>query len=175
MSKQLQQFRQSVDAFMKQHPQSPLDHKQRQQFTGLNYYPENKELIFDVDVEPIESLEELRIPTSTGQDAVFTRWGKAKIKVNGEVATLTILSDGSGGLFLPFRDATSGKETYGAGRYMDDHRPAIEYIGRNKLRLNFNFAYSPYCAFSPNYSCPLPPNENWLTVPIRAGEQITNT
>lgn len=174
MSNQLQHFRQSIDAFMKQHPQSPLDRQQKRQFNGLNYYPEDKALIFEVDVEPIESLEALHIPTSTGQDVSYTRWGKATIEVNGEAATLTILSDSSGGLFLPFRDATSGKETYGAGRYMDDHRPAIEYIGRNRLRLNFNYAYAPYCAYSPDYSCPLPPRENWLSVPIRAGEMNTD-
>ena len=172
MDKQLQRFRQSVNDFMHRHPQSPLDHNQRYNFTGLPYYPENPDLIVDVDVEPIESLEELNIPTSTGQDVPFTRWGKVSFQVNGQKATLTVLSDQSGGLFLPFRDATSGKETYGAGRYMDDHRPAIEYIGRNRLRLNFNYAYSPYCAYQSGYSCPLPPLENHLSVPIRAGEKI---
>ena len=171
MDKQLQQFRQSVDDFMQRHPQSPLDRKRRRTFTGLSYYPENPDLIVEVDVEPIESLEALHIPTSTGQDVPFTRWGKVSFQVNGQAATLTILSDQSGGLFLPFRDATSGRETYGAGRYMDDHRPAIEYIGRNRLRLNFNYAYSPYCAYSADYSCPLPPRENWLSIPIEAGEK----
>ena len=171
MDKQLQQFRQSVDDFMGQHPQSPLNRKQQRRFKGLPYYPENPDLIFEVDVTPIESLDALIIPTSTGDEVHFTRWGKVSFIVNGEQATLTVLSDQSGGFFLPFRDATSGKETYGAGRYMDDHRPAIEYIGRNRLRLNFNFAYSPYCAYSSDYSCPLPPRENWLTVPIRAGEK----
>ncbi|MGB1249161.1 MAG: DUF1684 domain-containing protein [Candidatus Promineifilaceae bacterium] len=172
MTTQLQQFRQSIDDFMKRHPQSPLDRKQRRGFQGLSYYPNNPNLIVEVDVKPIKSLETLAIPTSSGAEANYTKWGKVTFAVDGEMTTLTILSDQSGGLFLPFRDATSGSETYGAGRYMDDHRPAIEYIGRNKLRLNFNYAYSPYCAYNPNYSCPLPPRENWLTLPIHAGEKL---
>lgn len=168
---QLQQFRQSLDSFMGRHPQSPLTRKQQRQFQGIEYYPENEALIFELDVEPIESLETFNIPTSTGSNVSFTRWGRVSFLVGGEQVMLTILSDQSGGLFLPFRDGTSGKETYGAGRYMDDHRPAIEYIGRNRVRLNFNYAYAPYCAYSSDYSCPLPPRENWLTVSIHAGEK----
>ena len=69
------------------------------------------------------------------------------------------------GYFLPFRDATSGKETYGAGRYLDVPR------GENgQVVVDFNYAYSPYCAYGDAYSCALPPRENWLTVPIEAGE-----
>ena len=67
---------------------------------------------------------------------------------------------------LPLRDATSGKETYGAARYLDiEQRPTDEYV------IDFNLAYNPYCAYSEDYVCPFPPRENWLSVPIRAGEK----
>jgi len=73
-------------------------------------------------------------------------------------------SGNSRSLFLPFRDATSGKETYGAGRYLD-----LDVRG-DEVLIDFNYAYTPNCAYSADWSCPLPPAENWLEVPIRAGE-----
>jgi uncharacterized protein (DUF1684 family) len=74
-------------------------------------------------------------------------------------------SDAGHDLFLPFRDATSGKESYGAGRYLDLH------AHRDEVEIDFNYAYNPYCAYNPEWNCPLPPAENWLQVPIRAGEK----
>ncbi len=72
----------------------------------------------------------------------------------------------NGELFLPLRDATSGEETYGAGRYLEP-QPAAE----GWVLMDFNCLYSPYCAYNEAWSCPLPPRENWLSVPIRAGEK----
>ena len=169
---QLSNFRKQIDQFMGQHPQSPLDRSQQRNFKGLNYYDEDASLVFEVDVQPIDDGEVLEIQTSSGDVISYKRFGKFTIEVEGNSAELTILSDLNGeSLFLPFRDATSGKETYGAGRYLDEHRPAIEYISRDFYRIDFNFAYNPYCAYSPDYSCPLPPAENWVRVPIRAGEK----
>ena len=73
---------------------------------------------------------------------------------------------GEDSLFLPFRDALSGKETYGAGRYLDVAPPHSGHVV-----VDFNYAYNPSCAYDPQFSCPLPPRENWLQVPIRAGEK----
>jgi uncharacterized protein (DUF1684 family) len=70
-------------------------------------------------------------------------------------------------LFLPFRDATSGRETYGAGRYLEVDPPDAD----GRVVVDFNLAYNPYCAYNPDWSCPIPPGENWLDVPIRAGER----
>jgi len=75
------------------------------------------------------------------------------------------LEQGEKDLFIIFKDATSGKETYGAGRYLDLDRHGDEIV------IDFNYAYNPYCAYNPDWSCPLPPAENWLKVPIRAGEK----
>src|SRR5205823_4054425 len=74
-------------------------------------------------------------------------------------------SDDSDELFVPFRDATSGQETYGAGRYLEIHAHGDNVV------IDFNYAYNPNCAYDPAWSCPLPPIENWLKVPIRAGEK----
>jgi len=87
-----------------------------------------------------------------------------RFDVGGERASLAAFSQGDG-LFIPFRDSTSGSETYGAGRYVE-----AEPLGDGRFELDFNRAYNPYCAYNDAWRCPLPPRENWLTVPIRAGE-----
>jgi uncharacterized protein (DUF1684 family) len=110
--------------------------------------------------------------TSTGDTRQYRRWGHFTITVAGQSGELTIYADTYGGdLFLPFKDATNGAETYGAGRYMDNHRPAIQRLQGDTYRIDFNHAYNPYCAYNLGYSCPLPPRDNWLKLPIRAGEK----
>lgn len=170
---QVTQFRREIDDFMQHHPQSPLDPQQRQAFRGLDYFDDDEAFVFEVDVTRLADDEpELSIQTSTGDNQTYRRWGTFKFAVDGQEAKLMILSDPGGtDFFLPFRDATSGKETYGAGRYLDNHRPGLRRLGATRFEIDFNFAYNPYCAYSPYYSCPLPPAENWLTVPIRAGEK----
>jgi uncharacterized protein (DUF1684 family) len=114
--------------------------------------------------------------TSTGDEREQYRWGRVQFEVDGQLAELKIYSDYDGeALFLPFKDQTHGRETYGAGRYLDNHRPGLRRIGADQIELDFNYAYNPYCAYSPNYSCPLPPRENWLAVPIRAGEKLPSS
>ena len=78
---------------------------------------------------------------------------------------LVLYTTGHDGYFLPFRDSTSGKTTYGAGRYID-----LEPNPDGSVTIDFNMAYNPYCAYNDSYSCPLPPVENWLQIPIEAGE-----
>jgi len=170
---QLEDFRHQIDEFLKYHPQSPLDHDQRQSFDGLDYYEENEDLILDVTVEHFPEDEPIvTMQTSTGATQQYRRWGKFSFEVEGQVATLTIYSDPHGHeFFMPFRDATNGDETYGAGRYMDNHRPGMRKFGANRFEIDLNYAYNPYCAYNLAFSCPLPPRENWLKVPIRAGEK----
>ncbi|MDA0241838.1 MAG: DUF1684 domain-containing protein [Chloroflexi bacterium] len=172
----LQQFRAEIDQFMRLHPQSPLGRGQRPSFTGLNYYEPSTELLFVTWVEFLDrNLPPVKMETSTGDEREQYRWGRVQFEVEGQLAELTIYSDYEGeALFLPFKDQTNGRETYGAGRYLDNHRPGLRRIGADQLELDFNYAYNPYCAYSPDYSCPLPPRENWLAVPIRAGEKLPN-
>lgn len=172
----LSTFRAELDDFMEFHPQSPLDDEQRNGFDGLSYYEHNPALVFRLTPERLEPDEPLlEMETSTGDRRQYRRWGVLRFVVEGDEAALTLYSEPDGtGFFLPFRDATSGGETYGAGRYLDDHRPGLRPLGDGTLELDFNYAYNPYCAYSPAYSCPLPPRENWLSVPIRAGEKTFN-
>ena len=93
------------------------------------------------------------------------RAGTVNFSVDGADATLLAFHQGDA-LFIPFRDATSGKDTYGAGRYVE-----AEALGGGRYLLDFNHAYNPYCAYNDDWRCPLPPAENWLKVAIRAGEK----
>ena len=169
----LERFRAEIDQFMKLHPQSPLEPEQRDNFVALSYYPETPELCLTVTVERCPANEPLMtMQTSTGDTRQYRRWGRFSLVAAGQEGQLTIYADPYGSdLFLPFKDSTNGDETYGAGRYLDNHRPAIQRIHGDLYQIDFNYAYNPYCAYSPYYSCPLPPRENWLTLPIQAGEK----
>jgi uncharacterized protein (DUF1684 family) len=162
---QLEVFRSRKDDFYRRHPQSPLPPHVRANFEGLVYVDPNPDLVFDVEVTPADG-EPVPIATSDGQERIYQRAGTVTIDVDGERVTLTLLAiPGHDGYFLPFRDATSGQESYGGGRYLD-----LESDAGGRVTIDFNYAYNPYCAYSDNYSCALPPVENWLQVPIRAGE-----
>ncbi len=151
-------FRHEIDHFMKNHPQSPLDHDQRHDFQGLNYYEYNEDLLLDVKIERFPDDEPIVImQTSTGDTQDYRRWGQFSFLIGDQPATLVIYSDPLGQeFFMPFKDATNGKESYGAGRYMDSHRPGMRRIGNDSFEIDFNYAYNPYCAYSVAYfSCPL--------------------
>ena len=167
----LQEFRKRKDEFLKTGAESPIPAKERTSFQGLKYFPEDPNLRFLVPVARVPE-EELEFETSSGEKKLFRRIGKLELSVGGQAVQLTLYQAappageaGSGSYFLPFRDATSGSETYGAGRYLEVEE------NEDKFELNFNYAYNPYCAYSSGFSCPLPPLENWLKIPIRAGER----
>ncbi len=153
------------ESFFRMSPYSPLDADARATFPGLKHYPVDPALRFTLPLEKVAQ-EEIIIQTNTGDEQPFYRVGTVTFTVNGESATLTVYRGAENAeLFIPFKDATNGSETYGAGRYLE---PVA--LSDGTILLDFNVAYNPYCAYSENYSCPLPPAENWLTIPIRAGE-----
>lgn len=163
---ELKRFRAEKDHVFLQDPHSPLTPQQRRAFKELPYFDEDQHLVINANVDRKVEPGEVRMATTRGEEQVYRRFGVVRFLVDGEAAQLTLYaSDDSDELFLPFRDATSGKETYGAGRYLDLHAHG------NEITIDFNYAYNPSCAYDPAYSCPLPPAENWLKVPIRAGEK----
>ncbi|MDT8305771.1 MAG: DUF1684 domain-containing protein [Anaerolineae bacterium] len=172
-SAELAHFRAEVDNFLATDPQSPLSRNQQEQFDGLHYYAADPAFRLSGEVERFGNDEPLvEMQTSTGDTRHYRRWGRFSFEVEGEEANVVIYQDPMhGDFFLPFKDATNGVETYGAGRYLDNHRPGLRRLGENRVEIDFNYAYNPYCAYNEDYSCPLPPRENWLRVPIRAGEK----
>lgn len=162
---QLEHHRMNKDRFLAEHPQSPLRDEDRPDFEGLVYFAPNEDLAWTVSITEIDP-EPITIATTTGEERTYTRVATVTVPIEGHDTILTLYSSGHPGFFLPFRDATSGSETYGAGRYLD-----LEANGDGTVTIDFNYAYAPFCAYNDAYSCALPPTENWLTVPIRAGER----
>ena len=163
----LEVFRRRKDEFYKHDGHSPLTPDQQDDFEGLKYFGENDDLRFELEVEKFGEMEVVPLQTSTGDVQEYVRYGRLTFEVNGEEAQLTLYdSPGGGGYFLPFRDATSGKESYGAGRYLE-----VEPLADGRIGVDFNMAYNPYCAYNERWRCPFPPVENHLKVPIEAGEQ----
>jgi uncharacterized protein (DUF1684 family) len=166
MAQELKRFRAEKDRVFAQDPDSPLTPAQRRGFHGLDYFEENPGLVIDGSVDRNVEPGEVRMATSAGDEQVYERYGVVRFTVEDQPAEVTLYaSDDSDELFVPFRDATSGKETYGAGRYLELHAHG------DQVTIDFNYAYNPNCAYDPSWSCPLPPPENWLKVPIRAGEK----
>ncbi len=170
---QVQEFRRQKDEFFREDPGSPIPRDQRESFRGLAYYPERDDLVFEVHPVPFEELQTVVMDTSDGAQREYERWARASFEVDGQPAALTLYRDlDQGSLFLPFQDATSGRDTYGAGRYLEV--PVLEETEDGEpllVLLDFNYAHHPFCAYSEQYSCPLPPSENRISVAIEAGER----
>ena len=166
-------FRADKDRFFASDLHSPIPAGERSAFAGLSYYPVNEALrLADLRLEPHtdEGSSTFQIPTSDGRLRPARRAGVLRFELDGEPGQLTgYLFDGDddGSLFVPFLDATSGTETYGAGRYLD-----LEPEDDGSYVLDFNLAYHPSCLYDPRYSCPLTPAENRLPVRIEAGERL---
>ena len=164
---EIDEFRQAKDQFFAQDHHAPLTHEQQENFDGLKYYDESDDLRYIVEPDVIEGRDIIEMQTSTGDVTSYRRWGTISFDVEESQAVLTLYRDDHGGeFFLPFVDATSGKETYGAGRYLD-----VQQTHDGRIVVDFNYAYNPYCAYNENWSCPLTPFENRIQVPIRAGEK----
>jgi uncharacterized protein (DUF1684 family) len=168
-----QQFRVDHDNLFKTHPQTALTPDQVANFTSWRYYPYNPALRFIVPVEKTVDKEVMRVEL---RDDGLTRMqpiGTISFEVNGQVVSLTLfwITGYGGGIFLPFRDLTNATDTYAGGRYLLDTIKGAD-LGRegDQIVIDFNFAYNPSCAYNDRWSCPLPPPENRLPVPIRAGE-----
>ena len=119
-----------------------------------------------------EEKEQLTVATSTEGEREYLRWGEFQFTLDGEQVTIQAYKSdpNEDRLWVPFRDATNGDETYGAGRYLDLEREE-HHTKDGEWILDFNEAYNPTCAYNDRYECPLPPTENWLDAPIKAGEQ----
>lgn len=147
---------------------SPIKPGELEQFVPLAYFPIDESYAVPASLDPAPQQPILQMPTSTGRLRNVQRLGTLRFTLKGQPLQLTaFLEEGSQRLFVPFSDLTSGAETYQAGRYMNlDPMPSGIYI------VDFNIAYNPYCYYNEEYDCPLPPSENRLTVPVRAGERM---
>ncbi len=164
------------DDLFRTHPQSPVPAEARAAYPGVPLFPYDAAYRVAGSVEPAEH-ETLEIGASDGGAYRFTRFAVVRFDLPGATGALTLdvywLEGYGGGLFLPFRDATAGRETYGAGRYLMDTVKGSDLgvTADGRPVLDFNFAYNPSCSYDPRWSCPLAPPANRLAVEIPAGEQ----
>jgi uncharacterized protein (DUF1684 family) len=165
MMSTLTEFRQEKDEFFKTSRQSPLTPEQKQAFNGLQYFPENPALRLELALERFPQPTAVVLATSTGDEREYEQVGQIRFRVDEEEAVLQVY-EADYGFFLPFADATAPDESYGAGRYLEP-----EALGGDRLAVDFNLAYNPYCAYNERWSCPLPPAANRLKVRITAGEK----
>lgn len=156
--------RREKDEAFRHDPSSPIPPAERRSFKGLAYFPPDPRYRIETTLvkEPPVRLD---IQRSGGDIVHYTRLGHFALRLpTGQAKLALFASDGH--MFLPFRDKTSGKQTYGAGRYLDPPE-----LAPGRYLVDFNEAYNPFCAYNEAYSCPFPPPENWLQVPVEAGEK----
>jgi uncharacterized protein (DUF1684 family) len=166
----LASFREAKDRLFSDHPDSPIPAEERADFSGLHCWPYDPAVRFVVPVEPLEPVETLARSIS-GDSFTLRRIGLVRLPIGAlDVYWIDVYG---GGIFAPFRDGTSGAETYGAGRYLLDTVKGADLGGDEQgLVLDFNYAYHPSCAYDPIWSCPLAPRANWLKTAVRAGERM---
>ena len=150
--------------------ESPLTEEQKANFTTLTFYEINPEYKVKARLIPIENKKVREVPMTDGSKERYIEHSYAEFELGGKTNKLLLLQSvketDMRNFFLAFADETSGRETYGGGRYLN-----VRQDGKNSITIDFNLAYNPYCAYNPDFACPLPPRENLLDIPIEAGEK----
>ena len=166
-------WRRGRDELFRSHPQSPLPPGDPLRTAGLPYWPYDPGLRFEVPVLPSEAEVSLSVPASEGA-MTMDRIGHVHLP-----APLNVLLDVwwlrqyAGGLFVPLRDGTAGRSSYGGGRYVLDTGKGADLGGRDgHLVIDLNFLYHPSCRYSPSWLCPLAPPANTISAPVNAGERL---
>jgi len=166
-------WRETRDELFRSHPQSPLPEDARGAFAGLDYYPYDPSARVTAELADLDA-EAQPVETSGTQHLLFRPFARASFELRGERLALEAywLEGYGGGVFVPFRDETSGRETYGGGRYLLDTIKGAD-LGEadGRLVLDFNFAYNPSCSYDPGWVCPLAPPANTLAAAVAAGER----
>jgi uncharacterized protein (DUF1684 family) len=164
-------WRADKDLFMRESPESPVVQADRAAFPQLPYFPINPEYRVPAALTVARSADILDMQTSTGQRRRMQRIGALEFTVKGQPLKLTAFAEATDTelqrLFVPFHDLTNGTDTYPGGRYLD-----LERTATGVYDLDFNRAYHPFCLFNPKFDCPVPPRENRLAIPVRAGERL---
>lgn len=175
---ELREHRSEKDAFFAEHRQSPIPPGERAAFDGLAYYEPDPDCRVEATFEAADEGDEaatIEMEMTVGEPTAYVRVGRLRFELGGSERTLSAFAPADeprrSSLFVPFRDATSGEETYGAGRYME-----LEVEGDlddgETVPLDFNLAYHPFCAYNESFACPIPPAENVLDVAVEAGERL---
>jgi uncharacterized protein len=171
-------WRRGRDDLLATHPASPFDASARAAGVRVAYFPYDPRLhLGEVEIVPAAPIT-FEIAHSARGTTTARRFGTVAFALDGVPCALSVfwLEGYGNGLFLPFRDLTSGGETYGAGRYLLDTVKSADLGGAHaRIVLDLNFAYHPSCVHDARWSCPLAPPENRLGVAVRGGERLVPT
>lgn len=156
--------------FLKYNADSPLSEEQKNALDSLDFYPIDPSYNVRARLVPVEEKVMIQIPMTDGTLERYIKHSFAEFELQGSTHRLLLLQAADEpdprNYFLAFADDTSGKETYGGGRFLDVRRD-----GQNSITIDFNLVYNPYCTYNPDFACPIPPKENLLKIPVRAGEK----
>ena len=172
-TKEINDHRKKQQEEMRDRKDSPLSKKDRRHFKDLNYYP--IDLSFRVKAKFIKTENPVlfKMKTTTTRLPEYSKYGEVHFELNGQGYKLEVYHNSEIAerpgyedyLFIPFTDESNGKETYDVGRYLDFRLPSTD-----EVTIDFNLSYNPYCSYSPNFSCPIPPEVNYLPLEVKAGE-----
>jgi uncharacterized protein (DUF1684 family) len=167
----LRKNRAEKDEFFADHPQSPIPPEKREAFDGLAYFDPDPDYRVEATVTAFDDPGEIDLDTSDGRTVTYRRPFRFPFEIDGEFYELSgYRQEPADPVFVPFRDKTTGQQSYKDGRYME-LEPEESLTDGTVIEIDFNLAYSPFCAYSDAFSCPLPPEENWLDTTIPAGER----
>ncbi len=167
-----QQFQQQLTNKFADSLQSPLKKKDLQFFKTLNFYTVNLNFCVEAIFKRTPNEKPFKMKTTTNRAPLYIKYGEVTFQIKGKSCTLAVYQNielaveeaYKNDLFLPFVDLSSGDESYGGGRYID-----LKIPQSGTIMIDFNRAYNPYCAYNERYSCPIPPQENFIDVAILAG------
>jgi len=170
--KEIQSEREMKDTFFSSQYHSPIPFEDLDHFKRLDYYPPDPDFRFELVLHEHVEKKILKTEDTQGNEREFLRWGEFCFKIADKDCSLHVYKSDpmEEHMFVPFRDETNGKQTNEAGRFLDlDNKQHLTPQG--KWIFDFNKAYNPWCAYSDSYACPFVDQENWLKVPICAGEK----
>jgi len=150
---------------------SPLEEADRPTFDSLNYYAPDIIYQVDADYRVFTRPDTIQMPLTTGETEPYLKYAQATFNLDGQQNALMLylrVNTPDSSLFVPFNDKTNGTETYEGGRFLDIDKPEVN---ANSITIDFNKAYNPFCVYNYNYSCPIPPRVNRLSIPVQAGEK----
>lgn len=178
---ELESKRAEKDEFFADHPQSPIPPEERDEFDGLDYFDPDSTYRVNATATVHDDPEVVLMDTTAGREMRYLRVATLEFDLDRddedledgsfELAAYQLETPNEEPLFVPFRDKTTGQQTYEGGRYME-LSPDRDLADGDELVVDFNLAYTPFCAYSETFDCPLPPEENWLEVTIPAGERF---
>jgi uncharacterized protein (DUF1684 family) len=163
----LQNIRKEKDNYLKTDKESPIENKA--DFKGLKYFEINPDFKVLAKLDILTTGQKINVAMTGGETEEYEAFANATFELEGQKCALKIFKSEDGSLFLPFKDLTTNKETYGSGRYMDLD---MSMIKNQQIEIDFNRCYHPYCAYNHTYTCPVPPAENLVNVAVKAGEKL---